>query len=89
MYKYISLSDFNVLIQMLDVLRHIDMLEPSSFIVTWEKKPRLTINRLGNFEFENPQEVYGVVLTFWDENNNIVCNRRFVLAERFDDDDDE
>jgi hypothetical protein len=71
--------------QVLEMLRRIELLEPASFIVTWEKKPRLTINRMGNFEFENPQEVYGVVLTFWDEMNDVVCNRRFVLTERFDD----
>jgi len=85
MRKYISLSDFNALMQVLEMLRRIELLEPASFIVTWEKKPRLTINRMGNFEFENPQEVYGVVLTFWDEMNDVVCNRRFVLTERFDD----
>jgi hypothetical protein len=88
MRKYIDLSDFNSLMQLLEMLRRVDMLEPASFIVTWEKRPRLTINRLGNFEFENPQEVYGVVITFWDGVGNVVCNRRFVLAERFDEDED-
>jgi hypothetical protein len=86
MRKYISLSEFNVLMQVLETFRRVDLLEPASFIVTWEKRPKLTINRLGNFEFENPQEVYGVVLTFWDEMGNVICNRRFVLAERFYDD---
>jgi hypothetical protein len=88
MRTYISLSDFYALMEMLDTLRGLDLLEPASYIVTWEKKPRLTINRLGNFEFTNPQEVYGVVLTFWNEYGNVVCNRRFVLAERFEDGED-
>jgi hypothetical protein len=88
MRTYISLSDFYALMEMLDSLRGLDLLEPASYIVTWEKKPRLTINRLGNFEFTNPQEVYGVVLTFWNEYGNVVCNRRFVLAERFEDGED-
>lgn len=88
MRTYISLDDFQALIMLLDFMRSLELLEPASYIVTWEKRPKLTINRLGNFEFQNPQEVYGVVLTFWDEMNNVVCNRRFVLAERFEDGED-
>ena len=88
MRTYISLDDFQGLIMLLDFMRELELLEPASYIVTWEKRPKLTINRLGNFEFQNPQEVYGVVLTFWDDMNNVVCNRRFVLAERFEDGED-
>ena len=88
MRTYISLDDFQALIMLLDFMRELELLEPASYIVTWEKRPKLTINRLGNFEFQNPQEVYGVVLTFWDDMNNVVCNRRFVLAERFEDGED-
>ena len=73
---------------LLDFMRSLELLEPASYIVTWEKKPRLTINSLGNFEFQNPQEIYGVVVTFWDDMSNVVCNRRFVLAERFEDGED-
>lgn len=86
MRRYISLSEFDTLMQVLETLRRVDLLKPASFIVTWEKKPRLTINRLGNFEFENPQEVYGAIVTFWDDMNNEICSRRFILAERFYDD---
>ena len=85
MRTYISLDDFYALMEMVDTLRTMGFLKPASYIVTWEKKPKLTINRLGNFEFQNPQEVYGAVLTFWDDMSNVICNRRFVLAERFED----
>ena len=89
MRSYIGINDFTILIDTLDVLKGLGLLEPASYIVTWEKKPRLTINRFGNFEFTNTQEVYGVIVTFWDEWNNVICNRRFVLAERFQDDSEE
>ena len=85
MRTYINLSDFNVLMELLDSMRQMGLLAPASYMVTWEKKPRLTINRLGNFEFENPQEVYGAVLTFWDNRNKVVCSKRFTLADRFED----
>jgi hypothetical protein len=88
MRTYINLDDFQAVMMLLDFMRSLELLEPASYIVTWEKRPKLTINRLGNFEFQNPQEVYGVVLTFWDEMSNVVCNRRFVLAERFEDGED-
>ena len=89
MRTYISLDEFRALIMLLDFMRSMNLIEPASYVVTWEKRPRLTINRLGSFEFQNPQEVYGVVLTFWNDMNNVVCNRRFVLAERFEDDKDQ
>ena len=88
MRTYISLDDFQAVMMLLDFMRSLGLLEPASYIVTWEKRPKLTINRLGNFEFQNPQEIYGVVVTFWDDMSNVVCNRRFVLAERFEDGED-
>lgn len=88
MPTYINLDDFHVLITLLDSMKVMGFLEPAGYIVTWEKKPRLTINRLGNFEFQNPQQVYGVMLTFWDDMNNTVCNRKFVLSEKFQDKED-
>ena len=88
MRTYISLDDFYTLMELIDSMRAMGFLAPASYIVTWERKPKLTINRLGNFEFQNPQEVYGVVLTFWDDVGNVMCNRRFVLAERFEDGED-
>ena len=87
MRKCISLNSFQAFINLLDMMVRLGLLEPASFIVTWEKKPRLTLNRLGGFEFENPQEVYGMVITFWDEFSNVICNKRFMLAEKFDDDE--
>jgi hypothetical protein len=81
----INLSDFNVLMNLLDSMRQMGLLAPASYMVLWEKKPRLTINRLGNFEFENPQEVYGAVLTFWDGRNKVICSKRFTLTDRFED----
>lgn len=85
MRTYINLSDFNVLMELLDSMRQIGLLAPASYMVLWEKKPRLTINRLGNFEFENPQEVYGAVLTFWDDRNKVTQQKRFVLTDKFED----
>lgn len=82
MYKCISLSNFNVLISMLNTVKEIGLLG-SDFAVVWEKKPKLTMNKLGHFEFDNPQEVYGVVLTIWDDDT--VWDRRFMLVDIFDD----
>jgi hypothetical protein len=70
---------------LLDCMRQMGLLAPASYMVLWEKKPRLTINRLGNFEFENPQEVYGAVLTFWDGRNKVVQQKRFTLIDKFED----
>jgi len=86
MRKYIGLNDFECMMLLLETIRSLDLMCGIDFMVVWEKKPRLTINRLGNFEFANPQEVYGAALSFWDEAGCCVGSRRFTLMERFDDD---
>ena len=85
MRRLISLDNFESMMRMLAVMKDLGILDGVEYLVIWEKKPRLTLNRLGNFEFQNPQEVYGVTLNFWDEGDRRLGSRRFVLAERFDD----
>jgi hypothetical protein len=85
MRRLISLDNFESMMRMLAVMKDLGILDGVEYLVIWEKKPRLTLNRLGNFEFQNPQEVYGVTLNFWDEDGRRLGSRRFVLAERFDD----
>ena len=67
MPKNISLKEFNDIIGMLHMLKNIGLLDDVDFVVTWMKKPQLTINAMGDFEFENPQEVYGCIVEFWTE----------------------
>lgn len=85
MRRYISLDSFDAMMKLLDVANALDVLGGLDYMVVWEKKPKLTINKLGNFEFENPQEVYGARLTFWDSSGKNLGSRRFTLTERFDD----
>lgn len=69
MRKHISLAELNSLIFLLNMLKHIGLLEQKDFMVTWEQRPKMILNQLGNFEFENPQEVYGCKIEFWDPNS--------------------
>jgi hypothetical protein len=85
MQRPISLDSFDAMMKLLDVLNSLEVLGGLEYLVIWEKRPKLTLNRLGNFEFVNPQEVYGARLTFWDEAGKSVSTRKFVLVERFDD----
>jgi hypothetical protein len=73
------------MMRLLDVFNALGILEGMDYLVVWEKRPKLTLNRLGNFEFVNPQEVYGASLSFWDDAGRVVATRRFTLVERFDD----
>lgn len=86
MRKPISLDSFDAVMRLLSVLNSLSVLDDLEYLVVWEKRPKLTLNRLGNFEFANPQEVYGAVLSFWNERGERVGEARFVLVERFDDD---
>jgi hypothetical protein len=87
MHKSISLDRFQDVIALLDSLRRIGLLAPASFIVVWERRPKLTMNALGCLEFMNPQEVYGVTIRFWGKRGNkkVETNCRYVLTERFSD----
>ena len=76
----ISVQSFMVLISMLTALRNMGLLGPASFMVLWERRPKLTINNLGSFEFDNPQDVYGAVIRFWDtESGDVISKVRFSL----------
>lgn len=86
MRKPISLDSFDAAMRLLDVFNGLGVLDGLDYLVVWEKRPKLTINKLGNFEFVNPQEVYGAVLSFWNGRGERVGEARFMLVERFDDD---
>lgn len=78
--KIMSVESFMVLIKMLSALKSMGVLYPASFLVLWERRPKLTINGLGNFEFDNPQDVYGAVIRFWDKDSgDVIVNVRFLL----------
>lgn len=79
--RTVSLSEFTSLQKMLNMLRTLGLLDTYDYIVVWEQKPVLTINHLGNFEFDNPQEVYGCVITFWNKDGKEVSKTRFKIKE--------
>ena len=66
---------------MLAVLRRLSLFETIDYIVTWEQKPKLTFNRYGNLEYENPQELYGCTVTFWDEDGKEVSRTKYIIKE--------
>ena len=68
----ISLSELNSFVALLNLLKHLDLLEQKDFMITWEKRPAMIINRLGDFEFENPEEVYGCKIEFWDSDYDLM-----------------
>lgn len=78
----LSLRKFQKLELMLLTLRKLGL--ALDMTIVWEKKPQLTINMLGNFEFTNPQEVYGVVISFWADDFREVSSR-FHISEEVDD----
>lgn len=80
MRKNISLNEFHSMLGVINILRKLGLIDPFEYTVTWEKKPQLVINELGEFEFENPEELYGCVITFWDENGVAKSKTRFNLG---------
>lgn len=74
----LSLLKFKDLEAMLLVLRKLRLAE--NMTIVWEKKPQLTINQLGNFEFTNPEEVYGVIVTFWASDWKEYSKTRFCIS---------
>ncbi len=81
MRKNISLDEFIKIQHLLAMLRNIGLLGAIDFGIIWEKKPQLIINRNGEFEFENPQELYGAIITFWDAEGKIISKTRFSVGE--------
>jgi hypothetical protein len=81
MRKNISLNEFEYIIKVISLLRKIGVLGTIDYVVTWEQKPKLIVNPWGNFEFENPQETYGCILSFWDEEGKVISTRRFKIKE--------
>lgn len=79
--RTVSLKEFTSISKMLNTLRTIGLTEGYNYIIIWEQKPKLTINGMGEFEFENPQEVYGCVITFWDAEGLQVSRTKFTIAE--------
>ncbi len=83
-----NLEEFNCVIGVLGLLKNIGLFEDGKvdYMVTWEKRPQLIINKLGNFEFQNPEEVYGCVITFWDMKDEMVMKEisksRFNIGEK-------
>jgi hypothetical protein len=79
--RTVSLTEFTSLQRMLNTLRTLGLLEGCDYMVTWEQKPLLIINQLGDFEFENPRNIYGCVITFWDEDGKEVSKTKFTIGE--------
>lgn len=77
----ITLDEFELMLSLLGTISTIGLLEPYDYMVTWEKRPQLLINKLGDFEFQKPEEVYGCVITFWSEDGSIISKRRFFIGE--------
>lgn len=81
MPKNMNLKEFNEIVDVLQFLRKMGLTSPCDFIITWEKKPVMVLNKLGELEFENPEEVYGCVITFWDKVGNVISKTRFYIKE--------
>lgn len=77
----LTLKEFELIQSMLHTLKNIKLLDTIEFSITWEKRPVLIINRLGEFEFENPQEVYGCCITFFDEWGYEISRIRYGVGE--------
>jgi len=83
MRKDISLSELNCFIALLSMLGDMGLLGNHEVAVMWEKRPAMIINKLGNLEYENPEEIYGCkieLLDIEDLNNfgtGIVASIRF------------
>jgi hypothetical protein len=82
MSKNVSLDEFNSIVGLLQFLKSLNLLDPVDYMVTWEKKPQLIINKLGNFEFENPEEVYGCMITFWNDEGLAVSKQRYYIKDK-------
>ena len=74
-----SADKFLKLEQLLVALRKLGL--ANNMTIVWEKKPQLVINTLGNFEFTSPQEVYGVVISFWADDFKEVSKSGFYISE--------
>jgi len=84
MQKDISLKEFESIECLLLMLGTLGLAD--DYTIQWEQRPKLIINQLGDFEFENPQETYGCVITFWEcedwiVNPVIISKTRFVIKE--------
>ena len=79
MIRKISLTKYEQLEGLMLMLRKIGLVD--NMTIVWEKRPQLTINQLGNFEFTNPEEVYGVVISFWADDFKEISKTRFCILE--------
>jgi hypothetical protein len=50
-------------------------------MVMWQKKPRLVLTRLGGLEFDNPQEIYGASITFYDGDGAVMSRSRYRIGK--------
>lgn len=65
MRKDITNDELTCLMQMLHMMTNIGLTK-HDFVQIWEKRPQVIINRLGDFELENPEEIYGVIIEYYD-----------------------
>jgi hypothetical protein len=78
--RQITFEAFKVFTRVLNTLTKLGALEQSKLMVTWEQKPKMVLSRMGDIEFENPQEVYGATVTIWDQHGNAVVKKKFNIV---------
>lgn len=76
MRKNISFKALQSFIRLLNLLKDLDLLNTIDYLVTWEKRPQMVLSQ-GEIEFEDPQDIYGCSIVFFDEFGQEVRKVRF------------
>ena len=80
MPKNIELGKLNVMLDVIKMLKKLSLLEAVDYMILWEKRPKLTFSKLGDFEFDNPEELYSCLVTFWHKDGSIISRTRFITG---------
>lgn len=78
--KCITFRKFKLFVGVLGTLKRLGILEQTDFMVTWEKKPRMVLSKLGDIEFDNPQKVYGATITVWNAYGIPLFRKKFSIV---------
>ena len=76
MQKKISFNALQSILRVFNLFKRLNLLSDLDYIVQWEQRPQMVLVA-GNVEYENPEDVYGCSLTFWDENGKLVYKVKF------------
>lgn len=80
----ITFHKFKVFVGVLSTLKHLNLLEQSNFMVTWETERSMVLNKFNGIELK-PQKVYGAIVTVWNAYGIIVVKKKFSIVGAPDD----